>query len=556
MSDTSSKNPTTHESTFDLIERSGGWRLVMQGKTSNFDAVTNALESTHIQSHPSTYLGVAFYLAKRGNTQLSRKLLNEFIQSNKHLSSHSDGVAPLQENYDQHLVDIHISIYEDRELGDREARLLAKILHELPPHDHLGRALAMNHLCTVFLHLGEFNRSQGYAESAMRAYADGKADYGSLHLHTHLGQIRLARGELSGAEQEYQSMAAGLETLAEPRPDMMSICQALRSEVAYEMNDINLSRSLLDAALSSVEDQDAWLDVLAAVYRVSSRLALLSSGLPGALSALAHAEHIASERGMPRLRRLMRVEKIRALTLSDELQLAKDEIILAELDGMVDAANWDDEADWAMRQGATAVALARYLVRIGRAERALSVLSTAEDRAIRNGQMLAVAKLRVIRASAFWRIHKQRDAVQSLVDAVRLLGKQPFRRFILDEGPELQQMTQMALDGDYVHAKTSPVVRKRLTELNHHWAVFATQTVQDTVNRNLNQDQLSNSDVAQLARQRYLELLAVGLSNKEIGRTMGVSENTVKYHLKNIFKELGVSNRTVAVNSARELGII
>jgi len=347
-------------------------------------------------------------------------------------------------------------------------------------------------------------------------------------------------------------MEAGLATLHEARPDMISICQALRSEVAYEMNDINLSRSLLKAALSSVEDHDAWLDVLAAVYRVNTRLALLDSGLPGALSALAHAEHIATERGMPRLRRLMRIEKIRALTLSDELLLAKDEIKLAQLDGFIDSANWDDEADWAMRQGATAVALARYLVRTGRAERALSVLSTAEDRAIRCGQMLSVAKLRVIRATAFWRIHKQREAVHSLVDAVRLLGKQPFRRFIIDEGSELQQVIQMALDGDYAHARTSPLLRKRLTELNHHWAVFETQQTQNE----FGQTGAKNSGATQSVSSHYLELLSVGLSNKEIGRTLGVSENTVKYHLKNIFRELGVDNRTRAVNRARELGVI
>ena len=534
------------------LEQSGGWRLVMQGDTQGFESATAHLDASHIKTHPLAYLGVAFYLAKRGNKQMSRQLLNEFMRSDSHASSNATHKNKIEQRTDVHLVDIHISIYEDRELGEQEAKLLETILDNQAADDHLGRALTMNHLCTVFLHLGEFNQSQGYAENAMRAYADGKAQYGALHLHTHLGQIRLARGDIYGAEREYQLMEQGLGKLPDEPSDMMSICHALRSEVAYEMNDIQLSRSLLEAALSAVEDHDAWLDVLAAVYRVSTRLALLRSGLPGALSALAHAENMASERGMPRLRRLMRVEKIRALTLSDELVLAKQEIKLAELDGIVDSSNWDDEADWAMRQGATAVALARYLVRIGRAERALSVLSTAEDRAIRNGQLLAVAKLRVIRATAYWRTHKQRDAVHALVDAVRLLGKQPFRRFILDEGPELQQMIQMALDGDYAQARTSQLLRKRLTELNHHWAVFETQPV-DNENTIYGK---SASAVRTSASHQYLELLAVGMSNKEIGRTLGVTENTVKYHLKKLFKELRVDNRARAVNRARELGVI
>ena len=40
------------------------------------------------------------------------------------------------------------------------------------------------------------------------------------------------------------------------------------------------------------------------------------------------------------------------------------------------------------------------------------------------------------------------------------------------------------------------------------------------------------------------QLVIKGLSNKEIGRQMYLSEGTVKIHLHNIFKKLSVSNRT------------
>jgi DNA-binding NarL/FixJ family response regulator len=38
--------------------------------------------------------------------------------------------------------------------------------------------------------------------------------------------------------------------------------------------------------------------------------------------------------------------------------------------------------------------------------------------------------------------------------------------------------------------------------------------------------------------------LAEGLSNKEVGRRLGLSEGTVKVHLHNIYSKLGVKNRT------------
>ncbi len=45
---------------------------------------------------------------------------------------------------------------------------------------------------------------------------------------------------------------------------------------------------------------------------------------------------------------------------------------------------------------------------------------------------------------------------------------------------------------------------------------------------------------------RVLELVAQGLTNPQIGETLTVSENTVKFHLQNIFQKLGVGNRTEA----------
>jgi two-component system, NarL family, response regulator LiaR len=53
-----------------------------------------------------------------------------------------------------------------------------------------------------------------------------------------------------------------------------------------------------------------------------------------------------------------------------------------------------------------------------------------------------------------------------------------------------------------------------------------------------------------------LELIAAGLSNKEIGARVHVSENTVKTHSSRVFDKLGARRRTQAVLLARELRLI
>jgi DNA-binding CsgD family transcriptional regulator len=53
-----------------------------------------------------------------------------------------------------------------------------------------------------------------------------------------------------------------------------------------------------------------------------------------------------------------------------------------------------------------------------------------------------------------------------------------------------------------------------------------------------------------------LTLIAEGLSNREIGERLFVSENTVKSHSSRVFEKLDVGRRTQAVQKARELGLI
>ncbi|NQE60713.1 response regulator transcription factor [Caulobacter sp. RHG1] len=55
---------------------------------------------------------------------------------------------------------------------------------------------------------------------------------------------------------------------------------------------------------------------------------------------------------------------------------------------------------------------------------------------------------------------------------------------------------------------------------------------------------------------KVLERLAAGLSNKEIARDLGLSPNTVKTHVANLYGKLDVSRRTQAVGKARDLILI
>jgi DNA-binding NarL/FixJ family response regulator len=60
------------------------------------------------------------------------------------------------------------------------------------------------------------------------------------------------------------------------------------------------------------------------------------------------------------------------------------------------------------------------------------------------------------------------------------------------------------------------------------------------------------SDELSDREREVLSCVARGMANKQVGRALGISERTVKAHLGNIFRRIGVSDRTSAAMWARD----
>ncbi|MFK0246884.1 response regulator transcription factor [Amycolatopsis azurea] len=57
-------------------------------------------------------------------------------------------------------------------------------------------------------------------------------------------------------------------------------------------------------------------------------------------------------------------------------------------------------------------------------------------------------------------------------------------------------------------------------------------------------------------QQQVLELLVQGVSNRRIGRTLHITEQTVKAHLHMIYRKLGATDRTGAVVIAMRFALV
>jgi two-component system LytT family response regulator len=70
------------------------------------------------------------------------------------------------------------------------------------------------------------------------------------------------------------------------------------------------------------------------------------------------------------------------------------------------------------------------------------------------------------------------------------------------------------------------------------------------------EEKLSLNEILTEQETKVLRLIADGLSNKEIVPRLNITGETVKFHIKNVYRKLGVNNRVRALQRARELMIL
>jgi DNA-binding NarL/FixJ family response regulator len=103
----------------------------------------------------------------------------------------------------------------------------------------------------------------------------------------------------------------------------------------------------------------------------------------------------------------------------------------------------------------------------------------------------------------------------------------------------------------FVHAQMDPAQVLRAVEVVQRGELAAPRQL---LGWHLLSQKTKNPKIGDLStRQReILEMVVEGLSNAEIAGRLYLSESTIKHHLRAVYKELGVSNRTEAAKTMRE----
>ena len=159
---------------------------------------------------------------------------------------------------------------------------------------------------------------------------------------------------------------------------------------------------------------------------------------------------------------------------------------------------------------------------------------------LRRGREIVQAQL--LRALATER--GELDATGLLDEAISMCRVWGLARIVADTHPDLIALARASAQHAGQQANTTPVIDA---------PVVATSPAQATANVRIRP---GRGSLLSPREREVLRLLASNLSNKQIALAMGVSDETIKWHFKNLFRKLNVGSRSHLLHRARMIGVI
>ena len=359
-----------------------------------------------------------------------------------------------------------------------------------------------------------FSSAARHGAAGMDAFSRAGAGHGNTFMHLHLGTLEFARGRGREAMEHYTH---GYPTM---------LADLLAFEVAHERGVARPRRSAPDlVGLPNL----GWFEVYAAIYSVASELVLECDGPRAALSFVGRALLRSRTAGLPAVERFLSILRVFCLTRCGLVEQAAQAWEAAELPVDQHDILDVDRQSWREME---ALACTRFR---------LHCESGAYDSALEIG-----AGLRTL--------GRQRGLWRPLMNGVALSMASQWQSGNAERAMELlSEFLSLADSVDYVR----PLVRVREQTLavlpvlidEAQYAPYheAAATLLEQLAAETDAPTLTDRELA------IMRDVARGLRNKEIAKGLGITENGVRYHLKNIYRKTGAKGRIDAVHRTHGL---
>jgi len=317
-------------------------------------------------------------------------------------------------------------------------------------------------------------------------------------------------------------------------------------QLLYEINDFEEAKNQFHR-FHQVIANGALHDYLVSAYTVMSRIHDAEGHPEKALQLLEEAESIAHVSGWPRLLRQIGYERVKRAVVAGDLDSARS------IASRVPENESDLPKSWIPFSQCTdddRIGKIRLCIHDGRNDDAMEALQTEIRLAENQKRVRRRIRLHILEAIGHKLGRRPAEAASAMRQALNLAAPREFLRMFLEEGP-----VAIGLICDE-HQR-----QHQASETDETQAALIARLLSIAGDDHAKSQALAGEEFQPLEslsprEETTLQFVAKGLSNREIASTIHVSENTVKFHLKNIYSKLGVKNRLQAISAARELGLL
>lgn len=161
-------------------------------------------------------------------------------------------------------------------------------------------------------------------------------------------------------------------------------------------------------------------------------------------------------------------------------------------------------------------------------------------------------KLHALDALLRSRMGMREASSRALRGALQLAEPGRYVRVFVEEGPALHRLLQ----DEYQALAAAHMPREAKAESQQQFLRVLLQAAGIDVAQAVESSPMPSCEALTSREKQILRYLANGVSNREMAERIFVSENTVKFHLKNIYSKLQVNTRVQALSAARLMGLI
>ncbi len=293
----------------------------------------------------------------------------------------------------------------------------------------------------------------------------------------------------------------------------------------YDQNRLAEAASLCNDLLPKLNKTSA-IEVIATVYLTHARCLFASGQTDKATHFLAKLEHILEPARNQRFLSHLLAERLRQAWLGKGRERAE---ILAQRSGLarkLQTGEWDQPQGYTEQRERQGLATVYWLRAAGRPSTAARILRVLAMELRETG---LVSRALVIDTNRHLCEHaNDQDSRQTVNNLIHDYGLHNLTRNLFDEAPGF---------GSLLSAATG----QGLELPENYLALYGTLLAERTAANPAPATQLTARE------QTIYGLLLEGLNNRQISEQTGNTLSTIKWHLKNIYAKLGVSNRTEAV---------